>query len=135
MRTFRKKKTIILWIQLQLVSQTYVIMRESYYSIAAGECVRPIPVLEFISHVERLHADRDKLFEMEYEVSAIQVVCVCACVCVCVGVCVCTYLHLVYVCNNFVFNFGTHFKFSKLCVLGAGDNHIVHFVHHSCVVS
>ena len=25
---------------------------------------------EFSSHVERLHADRDKLFEMEYEVSA-----------------------------------------------------------------
>ena len=30
--------------------------------------MRPIPVSEFSSHVERLHADRDKLFEMEYEV-------------------------------------------------------------------
>ena len=32
--------------------------------------MKPIPVSEFSSHVERLHADRDKLFEMEYEVSA-----------------------------------------------------------------
>ena len=31
--------------------------------------MKPIPVSEFSSHVERLHADRDKLFEMEYEVS------------------------------------------------------------------
>ena len=37
--------------------------------IAAGERVKPIPVSEFSSHVERLHADRDKLFEMEYEVN------------------------------------------------------------------
>ena len=35
---------------------------------AAGEHVKPVPVSEFSSHVERLHADRDKLFEMEYEV-------------------------------------------------------------------
>ena len=32
--------------------------------------MKPIPVSEFSNHVERLHADRDKLFEMEYEVSA-----------------------------------------------------------------
>ena len=32
--------------------------------------MKPIPVSEFSSHVERLHADRDKLFEMEYEVGA-----------------------------------------------------------------
>ena len=32
--------------------------------------MKPIPVSEFNNHVERLHADRDKLFEMEYEVSA-----------------------------------------------------------------
>ena len=32
--------------------------------------MKPIPVSEFSGHVERLHADRDKLFEMEYEVSA-----------------------------------------------------------------
>ena len=31
--------------------------------------MKPIPVSEFSKHVERLHADRDKLFEMEYEVS------------------------------------------------------------------
>ena len=31
--------------------------------------MKPIPVSEFSGHVERLHADRDKLFEMEYEVS------------------------------------------------------------------
>ena len=36
-----------------------------------GERVKPIPVSEFSSHVERLHADRDKLFEMEYEVSEV----------------------------------------------------------------
>ena len=39
--------------------------------IAAGERVKPISVSEFSGHVERLHADRDKLFEMEYEVSNI----------------------------------------------------------------
>ena len=33
--------------------------------------MKPIPVSEFSSHVERLHADRDKLFEMEYEVSGL----------------------------------------------------------------
>ena len=37
----------------------------------AGEHVKPIPVSEFSSHIERLHADRDKLFEMEYEVTII----------------------------------------------------------------
>ena len=36
----------------------------------AGEREKPIPLSEFSSHVERLHADRDKLFEMEYEVSS-----------------------------------------------------------------
>ena len=36
--------------------------------LTAGERMKPIPVSEFSSHVERLHADRDKLFEMEYEV-------------------------------------------------------------------
>ena len=35
----------------------------------AGECEKPVPVSEFSGHVERLHADRDKLFEMEYAVS------------------------------------------------------------------
>ena len=35
----------------------------------ASERVKPIPVSEFSGHVERLHTDRDKLFEMEYEVS------------------------------------------------------------------
>ena len=52
--------------------------------LSAGERVKPIPVSEFSSHVERLHADRDKLFEMEYEVSGM---CVCVYVCVCVCVC------------------------------------------------
>ena len=48
----------------------YVI--EDYHKLfAAGERVKPIPVSEFSSHVERLHADRDKLFEMEYEVSGL----------------------------------------------------------------
>ena len=59
--------------------------------------MKPIPVSEFSSHVERLHADRDKLFEMEYEVSAYTIaiiiivstmVCVCVCVCGGCGVCV-----------------------------------------------
>ena len=35
----------------------------------AGELEKPVIVSEFSSHVERLHADRNKLFEMEYEVS------------------------------------------------------------------
>ena len=34
--------------------------------------MKAIPVSEFSSHVERLHADRDKLFEMEYEVSDVR---------------------------------------------------------------
>ena len=46
-------------------------MRCISIDIAAGERVKPIPVSEFSSHVERLHVDRDKLFEMEYEVSAL----------------------------------------------------------------
>jgi hypothetical protein len=41
------------------------------YFASAGERVKPIPVSEFSGHVERLHADRDKLFEMEYEVSVL----------------------------------------------------------------
>jgi hypothetical protein len=52
--------------------------------------VKPIPVSEFSGHAERLHADRDKLFEMEYEVSTYTMVwerereSVCGmCVCVC----------------------------------------------------
>ena len=36
---------------------------------ADGECMKTIPVSEFCNHVEQLHADRDKLFEMEYTVS------------------------------------------------------------------
>ena len=54
--------------------------------------MKPIPVSEFSSHVERLHADRDKLFEMEYEVSIYNVVCVCVCVRTCVCVCVCMHV-------------------------------------------
>ena len=34
-----------------------------------SEHVKPIPVSEFSIHVEKLHADRDKLFEMEYMVN------------------------------------------------------------------
>ena len=37
--------------------------------IIDGECMEPIPVSEFCNHVEQMHADRDKLFEMEYTVS------------------------------------------------------------------
>ena len=33
--------------------------------------MKPIPVSKFSSHVDRLHADRDKLFEMENEVSGV----------------------------------------------------------------
>ena len=41
---------------------------------AVNERETPIPVSEFSSHVERFHADRDKLFEMEYEVRLCKVV-------------------------------------------------------------
>ena len=84
------------------------------YNISiASEHVKPIPVSEFSSHVERLHADRDKLFEMEYEV------CVCICVCmhsrVCVCVCVCVHIIL----------FSEVFRTILLFI----------FVRHSCVMS
>ena len=65
--------------------------------------MKPIPVSEFSGHVERLHADRDKLFEMEYEVSACTTVhamdSVCMCVC---GVCVCVFYLVNY--NNSMMN-------------------------------
>ena len=44
------------------------------------DSLKPIPVEEFSEHVQRMHADRDKFFELEYNVSenfwptAIQVV-------------------------------------------------------------
>jgi hypothetical protein len=33
------------------------------------DCLRPIALEEFSKHVQRMHADRDKLFELEYNVS------------------------------------------------------------------
>ena len=32
--------------------------------------LKPIPVEEFSEHVQRMHADRDKFFELEYNVRA-----------------------------------------------------------------
>ena len=37
--------------------------------ILDGECMKPIPLSEFCTYVEQMHANRDKLFEMEYTVS------------------------------------------------------------------
>ena len=41
----------------------------TYIIPSAGEREKAVPVCEFSDHVVRLHADRDKLLEMEYEVS------------------------------------------------------------------
>ena len=74
----KRIKIITLWIQLTLVSLSaqfatanVMIATAHVCMIAAGERVKPIPVSEYSRHVERLHADRDKLFEMEYEVSGL----------------------------------------------------------------
>ena len=32
--------------------------------------MKPVPVEEFSEHVQRMHADRDKFFELEYNVTA-----------------------------------------------------------------
>ena len=46
-----------------------VVSNHVCYYCTAGELDKAVPVSEFSRHVERLHDDRDKLFEMEYEVS------------------------------------------------------------------
>ena len=61
--------------------------------------MKPIPVSEFSGHVERLHADRDKLFEMEYEVNTCPcgyniIVSTMVCVCVCGGCGVCVHARI-----------------------------------------
>ncbi len=33
---------------------------------------KPVPIDEFGAHVQRMHADRDRRFEMEYNVSILQ---------------------------------------------------------------
>ena len=40
-----------------------------YMLLPACEHEKPVPISKFSSHVEKLHADRDRLFEMEYMVS------------------------------------------------------------------
>ena len=47
----------------------YTCMHAYVVFSVAGEHEKPVLVSKFSSHVERLHADRDKLFEMEYAVS------------------------------------------------------------------
>ena len=38
--------------------------------LAGKNRLKPIPVEEFSEHVQRMHADRDKFFELEYNVRA-----------------------------------------------------------------
>ena len=38
-------------------------------SFSARERLKPIPVDKFAQHVQRMHADRDRQFELEYNVS------------------------------------------------------------------
>ena len=52
---------------LRIYIHTMSCMHVSYSPVS--EYVKPIPVSEFSIHVEKLHADRDKLFEMEYTVN------------------------------------------------------------------
>ena len=40
-----------------------------YVNIVKGR-IKPVPLEDFGAHVSRMHADRDKWFEMEYNVSA-----------------------------------------------------------------
>ena len=49
----------------------------------------PIEVECFAAHVEKFNADRQLLFQEEYEVRVCVCVCVHVCMCVCVRVCVC----------------------------------------------
>ena len=37
--------------------------------ISVQDRMKPVPVEEFGGHVQRMHADRDKFFELEYTVS------------------------------------------------------------------
>ena len=40
-------------------------------TFAVEEHKKPVPLSEFSSHVDRLHEDRDRLFELEYKVQLI----------------------------------------------------------------
>ena len=39
------------------------------YNYLVQDRSKPVPVEEFSEHVQRMHADRDKFFELEYNVS------------------------------------------------------------------
>jgi hypothetical protein len=43
-------------------------------SFTAKNRSKPIPVEEFSEHVQRMHADRDKFFELEYNVRIITII-------------------------------------------------------------
>ncbi len=39
------------------------------YTLLVNNCMKTVPIDDFGAHVQRMHADRDKWFEMEYNVS------------------------------------------------------------------
>ncbi len=52
-----------------LVVGVYVIL--IFIFLLVKDRLKPVPLEEFGAHVFRMHADRDKWFEMEYNVSGI----------------------------------------------------------------
>ncbi len=46
-----------------------VITSSFLYYILVKDRMKPVPIDEFEAHVQRMHADRDRWFELEYNVS------------------------------------------------------------------
>ena len=40
--------------------------------VSVKDCLKPIPIDKFGEHVQRMHSNRDKSFEMEYNASYIK---------------------------------------------------------------
>ena len=52
-----------------IVISLFKLLLTIYVNIVKGR-IKPVPLEDFGAHVSRMHADRDKWFEMEYNVSA-----------------------------------------------------------------
>ncbi len=47
----------------------YIIIPIAYQFLLVKDHMKPVPIDEFGAHVQRMHVDRDRWFEMEYNVS------------------------------------------------------------------